>query len=39
MGYDVVSQTDKVRRIVGYAGQDSERSVFFRLTARENLLF
>jgi ABC-2 type transport system ATP-binding protein len=39
MGYDVVSQADKVRRIIGYAGQDSERSAFFRLTARENLLF
>jgi len=38
-GYDVVSQADKVRRIIGYAGQDSERSAFFRLTARENLIF
>lgn len=38
-GYDVVSQADRVRRIIGYAGQDSERSAFFRLTARENLIF
>ncbi|MEM2980330.1 MAG: ABC transporter ATP-binding protein [Thermoproteota archaeon] len=38
-GYDVFSQADKVRRIIGYAGQDSERSAFFRLTARENLIF
>ncbi|MCX8183511.1 MAG: ABC transporter ATP-binding protein [Crenarchaeota archaeon] len=38
-GYDVVSQADRVRRIIGYAGQDSERSAFFRLTAKENLIF
>ncbi|MDW8034715.1 MAG: ABC transporter ATP-binding protein [Nitrososphaerota archaeon] len=39
MGYDVVSQADEVRKIIGYAGQDSERSAFFRLTVRENLVF
>lgn len=38
-GYDVVSEGEKVRKIIGYAGQDSERSAFFRLTARENLIF
>lgn len=38
-GYDVLMQPDKVRRVIGYAGQDSERSAYFRLTARENLLF
>jgi len=38
-GYNVVLQADRVRRIIGYAGQDSERSAFFRLTARENLIF
>ena len=38
-GYDVVTQGHKVRKIIGYAGQDSERSAYFRLTARENLLF
>ena len=39
VGYDVVSQANDVRRVMGYAGQDSERSAFFRLTTRENLLF
>lgn len=38
-GYDILSQSDKVRRAIGYAGQDSERSAYFRLTARENLIF
>lgn len=38
-GYDVVTQADSVRKHMGYAGQDSERSAYFRLTARENLLF
>jgi ABC-2 type transport system ATP-binding protein len=38
-GYDVVSQADRVRKIMGYAGQDSERSAYFRLTTRENLFF
>jgi ABC-2 type transport system ATP-binding protein len=38
-GYDVVSQANEVRRVMGYAGQDSERSAYFRLTTRENLLF
>ncbi|MBO3763039.1 MAG: ABC transporter ATP-binding protein [Candidatus Brockarchaeota archaeon] len=38
-GYDVLTQGHKVRKIIGYAGQDSERSAYFRLTARENLLF
>lgn len=39
MGYDVISQGDRVRKVIGYAGQDSERSAFFRLTVRENLIF
>jgi ABC-2 type transport system ATP-binding protein len=38
-GYDVVSQAGEVRRMIGYAGQDSERSAYFRLTTRENLFF
>ncbi len=38
-GYDVLSEGNEVRKIIGYAGQDSERSAFFRLTARENLIF
>jgi ABC-2 type transport system ATP-binding protein len=38
-GYDVVQDEGEVRRIIGYAGQDSERSAYFRLTVRENLLY
>lgn len=37
-GYDVVREDGKVRRIIGYAGQDSERSGFYRLTVEENLI-
>ena len=37
-GYDVQRDEQAVRRIIGYAGQDSERSAYFRLTVRENLL-
>ena len=38
-GYDVVKSEGKVRDIIGYAGQDTERSAYPRLTVRENLLF
>jgi len=38
-GYDVDREEDKVRRIIGYAGQDSERSAYFRLSVRENLAY
>jgi ABC-type Fe3+/spermidine/putrescine transport system ATPase subunit len=38
-GYDVRREEQAVRRILGYAGQDSERSAYFRLTVRENLLY
>jgi ABC-2 type transport system ATP-binding protein len=38
-GYDVVQDEQEVRRIIGYAGQDSERSAYFRLTVYENLLY
>jgi ABC-2 type transport system ATP-binding protein len=38
-GYDVERDEQQVRRIIGYAGQDSERSAYFRLTVRENLLY
>jgi ABC-2 type transport system ATP-binding protein len=38
-GHDVVRDEQQVRRIIGYAGQDSERSAYFRLTVRENLLY
>jgi ABC-2 type transport system ATP-binding protein len=38
-GYDVVQDEQQIRRISGYAGQDSERSAYPRLTVRENLLY
>jgi ABC-2 type transport system ATP-binding protein len=38
-GHDVRRDEQAVRRIIGYAGQDSERSAYFRLTVRENLLY
>lgn len=38
-GYDVVREGHKVREIIGYAGQDSERSGIYRLTVEENLIF
>ena len=38
-GYDVDKEESKVRQIIGYAGQDSERSAYFRLSVRENLLY
>jgi ABC-2 type transport system ATP-binding protein len=37
--YDVVQNEQQIRRIIGYAGQDSERSAYSRLTVRENLLY
>jgi len=38
-GHDCDKEEDKVRRITGYAGQDSERSAYFRLTVKENLIY
>jgi ABC-2 type transport system ATP-binding protein len=38
-GYDVVRDEHQVRARIGYAGQDSERSAYFRLTVRENLIY
>jgi ABC-2 type transport system ATP-binding protein len=38
-GYDVIRDEQQVRRIIGYAGQDSERSAYYRLTVYENLLY
>jgi ABC-2 type transport system ATP-binding protein len=38
-GYDVQREEWRVRDAIGYAGQDSERSAYFRLTVRENLLY
>jgi ABC-2 type transport system ATP-binding protein len=38
-GYDIQREEFSVRDAIGYAGQDSERSAYFRLTVRENLLY
>ena len=38
-GYDIQREEWRVRETIGYAGQDSERSAYFRLTVRENLLY
>jgi ABC-2 type transport system ATP-binding protein len=38
-GYDIQREEWRVRDAIGYAGQDSERSAYFRLTVRENLLY
>lgn len=37
-GYNVVTQSDKVRRSIGYC-LDAERSFYFRLSGRQNLAF
>ena len=36
---DVEESEEDVRQIIGYVGQDTERSAYARLTVRENLLF
>ncbi len=38
-GIDALKKPNDVRRIIGYAGQDSEKSAYFRLTAFETLVF
>lgn len=38
-GLDVRRDEGRIRAIIGYAGQDSERSAYFRLTAEENLVY
>jgi ABC-2 type transport system ATP-binding protein len=38
-GYDIQQEEWRVRSAIGYAGQDSERSAYFRLTVRENMLY
>ncbi|GIQ69132.1 ABC transporter ATP-binding protein [Xylanibacillus composti] len=38
-GYDIDRDPVRIRRLIGYVGQDTERSAYARLTARENLLF
>ena len=32
-GIDVLKEPNKLREIIGYAGQDSEKSAYYRLTA------
>jgi ABC-2 type transport system ATP-binding protein len=38
-GIDIEESEDKIRQLIGYVGQDTERSAYARLTVRENLLF
>lgn len=38
-GYDLDKDRYKIKRIVGYVGQDTERSAYARLSVRENLLY
>ena len=38
-GIDVLKEPNKLRKIIGYAGQDSEKSAYYRLTAFETLVF
>ncbi|MDP7975522.1 MAG: ABC transporter ATP-binding protein [TACK group archaeon] len=38
-GHDVVKEASLVRKSIGYAGQDSEKSAYWRLTARQNLMY
>ena len=39
MGYDLDTQENEIKHILGYVGQDTERSAYARLTAKENLRF
>ncbi|TFG26942.1 ABC transporter ATP-binding protein [Candidatus Thorarchaeota archaeon] len=38
-GVEIDRSENEVRQIIGYVGQDTERSAYARLTVRENLLF
>ncbi|MEM3212323.1 MAG: ABC transporter ATP-binding protein [Candidatus Micrarchaeaceae archaeon] len=38
-GIDALNDENSVRSIIGYAGQDTEKSCYFRLTALENLVY
>jgi ABC-type multidrug transport system ATPase subunit len=38
-GLDTESHENEVRKIIGYVGQDTERSAYARLSIRENLMF
>jgi len=39
LGYDLVAHAETIRHLVGYVGQDTERSAYARLTVWENLQF
>ena len=39
LGYDLDTQENEIKHILGYVGQDTERSAYARLTVRENLQF
>ena len=38
-GIDILKEPNKLREIIGYAGQDSEKSAYYRLTAFETLVY
>ncbi len=35
-GYEIGREPQKIREVIGYAGQDTERSLYYRLSPREN---
>ncbi len=39
LGYDLDKNPEEIRHILGYVGQDTERSAYARLTSKENLHF
>ncbi len=39
MGYNLDRDVNNIRYLIGYTGQDTERSAYARLTSRENLRF
>lgn len=39
LGHDLDRNETEIRRIIGYVGQDTERSAYARLTVQENLRF
>jgi len=38
-GFDVTREPQRVREIIGYAGQDTERSLYYRLSPLENAIY
>jgi len=38
-GYDIEKDKNIVKKLIGYVGQDTERSAYGRLTAKDNLLY